>query len=430
MKQNKKGKIMKTIVLLLIVAISFGAVSGISGAVPGTSADFYITTVTPQVFQPDTTAVLNFTLKNLAPNYAIYTKLILNPGDVPPIYPVGAPKKYTGKFTEGKESEQYFGAILQNEEVNISYKIHINSGTKDGVYYVPLLIEWKNKNLNSMSQTINIALRVRGKINLGISDIATIPAEIRSGHNNVEIAVNLVNTGESEVRNLRTKLLLKEPFTPSFSGSDVVFLGTLQSNSIGKAEFHVDINKRAEAKTYTVPLELTYEDSAGNNYTKEKNVEILIEPRPYFNLVSIETMPQTVVPGGNVVLKIKVNNTGGEKAEYADIRVIREFSQPFDFSIESGYIGTMKPGKEGEAAIKFTVSKDAIPISYRLRLSLRYTGNSETGDNNVYTQEITVPVTVKGEIAEHHNMKIYAGIAGVIVLLAFVYVMKKKNWQA
>jgi len=416
---------MKKLVLLLVVAISFCAIYGVD-------ADFYVTKVSPEVFQPDSTSELNFTLKNLAPNYAVYTRVTLDPSDVSPIDPVGTSKKYVGKFIEGKSSEQYFGAILQNEEVEVSYKVYVKPGTRDGVYYVPLLIEWKDEYLRPKSQTINLAVLVRGKIDLGISNIITVPSEIRSGNNNVKIVVTIANTGESEARNLRAKLLLKEPFSPSFSGSTEAFLGTVLPASAVTGEFHIDIDDRAVAESYTIPLRLTYADSTGKSYTEEEEVNILVEPRPYFDVVSIKSTPETPSAGDSVVLKVKVKNTGGEKAENTDIRVIREASQPFDFDVRSDYIGTLKTGEEGEAAIKFSIAKDALPKDYRLRLSIRCTGDSEAGDDNVYTQEIAVPITVTGkETADTQGMdiKIYAGIAIVLAILILAAVTRKKKTE-
>jgi|Deesub1362A_J573_1020465.scaffolds.fasta_scaffold01851_3 hypothetical protein len=413
---------MRRMLWILVIALSFGVAFAVD-------ADFYVTKVSPTVLQPDSMAELNFTLKNLAPNYAAYTRVSLDPDDVSPIDPVVTSKKYVGKVREGTPSEQYFGVILQNEEVDVSYKVYVKPGTKEGVYYVPLLIEWKDEYLNPKSQTVNLAVLVKGNIDLGIANVITVPAEIRSGGKDVKLVVSITNTGESEARNLRAKLLLPEAFSPSSSGSTEAFLGTVQPSSMVNAEFQIDVAEKAEARRYSLPLELSYVDSAGEEHTERKEIEILVKPKPYFEVQRVSVEPESPSPGDSVLLKISVKNSGGEKAENTDIRVIREASQPFEFDVRSDYIGTLEPGDEGEAALKFTVKSDAIPKEYRLRLSIRCTGDSEAGDDSVYVQEVTVPVTVtasEASAASGYKEKAYLGIAAMAVILLAALWRKKK----
>jgi hypothetical protein len=158
-----------------------------------------------------------------------------------------------------------------------------------------------------------------------------------------------------------------------------------------------------------------YQDSSGREYREEKSISVLVEPAPYFELTSVELLPGNPSPGDRVTLKLRIKNTGGEKAENTDIRVIRESSQPFDFTTRSDFIGTIKPGEAGEGAIEFEVKEDAVPKEYRLRLSVRCTGDSEAGDDNVYVQEIAVPVRVVAGASEGGDRVFYAG-AGVLLL--------------
>lgn len=386
-----------------------------AGVTYALDADFYVTAVEHTKLKQDSYGYVNITLKNLGPEYAAYARVTFDPEDRSPIDPVGSPRRYIGRVREGIPSEQYFGIILQNEEVELGYRVYVKKGTTPGVYYVPLLVEWKDEQFSPKSQVLQLALPVEGEIKLSIAGISTVPREVRSGRDDVKVSVRIANTGDAEARNVRARLVPDAPFTESFSGAGESFLGNIMPYAEATAEFHLDVTERAEPGKYEVPLVVEYQDSSGREYREEKSISVLVEPAPYFELTSVELLPGNPSPGDRVTLKLRIKNTGGEKAENTDIRVIRESSQPFDFTTRSDFIGTIKPGEAGEGAIEFEVKEDAVPKEYRLRLSVRCTGDSEAGDDNVYVQEIAVPVRVVAGASEGGDRVFYAG-AGVLLL--------------
>ncbi|NOZ58167.1 MAG: hypothetical protein GXO66_01095 [Euryarchaeota archaeon] len=387
-------------------------------------ADFYVTAVEHTKLRQDSYGYVNITLKNLGASYAAYARVTFDPEDRSPIDPVGSPRRHIGRVREGILSEQYFGIILQNEEVELGYRVYVKKGTPPGVYYVPLLVEWKDEQFNTRSQVLQLALPVEGEIKLSVAGVATTPREVRSGRDNVKLTVRIANTGDAEARNVRAGLLLDAPFAESFSGAGESFLGNIKPYAEATAEFHLDVAERAEPGKYELPLVVEYEDSAGRDYREERSISILVEPAPYFELSGVELVPENPTPGDRVTLKLRIRNTGGEKAENTDIRVIRESSQPFDFTTRSDFIGSLKPGEVGEGAIEFEVKEDAVPKEYRLRVSIRCTGDSEAGDDNVYVQEIAVPVKVAAGSPEEGGKVLYAG-AGVLLLLLLAVGVRK-----
>ncbi len=407
----------------------FVAMLVLIGMVYAVDADFYITKVEHTKLKQDSYGVVNITLKNLAPNYAVYTSVSFDPQDTSPIDPVDAPRKYIGKFLEGKQSEQYFGAILQREEANVSYRVYVKKGTPPGVYFVPLLIQWRDEYLNPKSQTVILALPVEGEIKLSISGVATSPARVRSGQDDVAVYVSISNTGDAEARNVRVKLLPEAPFSESFSGSGESFLGNIPPYGSGKAEFHIDVAEKAKPGKYTIPLEISYQNSKGEKFSIRDSLEILVEPRPYFEVEDVKITPETPAQGDRVVVHVKIKNVGYEKAENVDVRVIRESSQPFEFNTRSDFVGTLKPKEVGEAALDISVKKDALPKEYRLRLSIRCTGDSDRSDDNVYTQEVAVPLRVVENKTPEKKGWGYLGIV-VVTIAGIAYLVAVKLRKA
>ena len=304
---------MKNLLLpCIILTLWLGLGSGLTHAV---EAEFYITKITsPENLQiaPGETALLNITLKNLRPNFALYLKASLDPNDTTPIDALGPATIWvTKKAKQAQESQQYFGAVLQGEEVGTAFKIYAKPDAEEKVYQVPLVLTWKNEKLQDVTQTICVGILIKGKPNLQIAGVETDPVEIRAGDNNVKLKITIQNTGEAEAKNVKAKLLLDEiktkTFKPSYSKSDQAFIGKLSKDQTQEATFYIDINQTAKPGKYKLPIEITYEENNNNNsYKTLKTTELLVEPKPYFTITKTKTKPEKAYPGNDVILYITI----------------------------------------------------------------------------------------------------------------------------
>lgn len=391
--------------LLLCITLGLGLLGLVGlGLTHAVEAEFYITKIiSPENLQiaPGETALLNITLKNLRPNFALYLKASLDPDDATPIDALGPATIWvTKKAKQAQESQQYFGAVLQGEEVGIAFKIYAKPDAEEKVYQVPLVLTWKNEKLQDVTQTICVGILIKGKPNLQIAGVETDPVEIRAGDNNVKLKITIQNIGEAEAKNVKAKLLLDEiktkTFKPSYSKSDQAFIGKLSKDQTQEATFYIDINQTAKPGKYKLPIEITYEENNNNNsYKTIKTIELLVEPKPYFTITKTKTKPEKAYPGNDVILYLTIKNIGHEKAENVDLRIVRDASQPFTFDTRSDYIGTLNPKEEGTALIKFNIDKNALAKEYNLKIIVRATGDSEIGDTNVYTQTLKAPIKVE-----------------------------------
>ena len=404
---------MKRFVLLFVFLLSFGTVYG--------KAEFYITDVEPKVVEPQNVYNMTIKIKNLATDYALYLRAILDPEHVSPISVIGSSEKFTRKAKEAKESSLYFGAVLQNEEIVLNYTVYVKE-VPEGVYTVPLLLKWKDENMKELSQVLYMGIFVKGSVDIGISGVETSPKEIKAGDDNVKVSVGITNTGDLELRNVEVHALLKNPFKPSFSNSDESYIGTLRKGDLKEAVFYIDVDERAVPKTYTIPLNITFKDSRGNWFSVLKDIKIVVEPKPIFEVLDVE--PKTVKAGESVKLIVKIKNVGYEQGENVDVRVIREPTQPFDYEKNSDYIGTLNPGEVGSGVFEFSVDKDAPEKEYRLKINVRCVGDRESGDTNVYTQELQAKINVVSGAEKGSSKGIY--VIALIAALIILIIVKRK----
>ncbi|RMF90401.1 MAG: hypothetical protein D6733_03980 [Methanobacteriota archaeon] len=346
-----------------------------------------ISEVSPGAIAPGESAELKVRLKNTGEGSAERLTIEIDPSDTSPLDPIGPTKVEVDH------------PVAPGEEITLTYPVKVRSGTVEDVYYTPLSLSWETFNI-SKSATLQIGTLVKGEVKLGVASVSTDPSEIRSGDDNVKVSVSLENSGEATAHNVRAGLALGDGFAPSYSQSDSAYLGKLSSSESQSATFYVDVAEDLAPGKYSIPLELVYDDDDGREHSVEKSVDLLVEPKPYFRVSSVRLEPDELRPGGHALLYVEVENTGHEKAESVDLRVVRESGQPFDYDRRSDFIGTLKPGEKGTALLEFDVDGDAAPKEHLLKLMVRSTGDSELGDDNVYTQELKAPVVVAEGQAE------------------------------
>ena len=279
-----------------------------------------------------------------------------------------------------------------SKEVEIT--VHVKEEAPNGVYPVPVTCKWRGYYFDPAegyvsTDTINVSLgisfNVVGKGVINIGDISTDPTDIRPGDEDVEIRAFIENSGEAAAKDIEARLLCSEDFKPSWSGTDRSYIGRLNSGEKGEAIFHIDIADNVESDTYSIPLQIRYKDTKGGEYEVMREINILVEPKPEFEIVSYHTEPGNISAGDTSVrLHVRIRNVGSEKAESASVRITGEAEVPFDYDVKSDYVGNLKVGEEREAILKFDVDEKASSKEYSQGIEIRCTGDRDLGDDNVY----------------------------------------------
>ena len=278
------------------------------------------------------------------------------------------------------------------KEVEIT--VHVKEEAPNGVYPIPVTCSWRGYYFdpakgyvatNTTEAQLGISFNVIGKGVINIGDISTDPADIRPGNEDVEIRAFIENSGEAAAKDIEAKLLCGDKFKPSWSGTDRSYIGRLNSGDSKEAIFHIDIADNVESNTYSIPLRIRYKDTKGGEYEVMREINILVKPKPKFEIVSYYTEPANISAGDNgVKLHVKIRNTGSEKAESVSVRSTGEAEVPFDFDVKSDYVGNLKVGEEREAILKFDVDEKASSKEYSQGIEIRCTGDRDLGDDNVY----------------------------------------------
>ncbi|RLI00932.1 hypothetical protein DRO38_05745 [Candidatus Bathyarchaeota archaeon] len=401
----RRGKVIAVIGLILLIA------STIPVSTAGSHANIVITDVKPTDLSPGDTRDVTLTIKNDGSRDARH--ITLNFQSTAYVSVIGS-------------SVVYIHSLNAWTSKDVTIKVHVAEGAPDGTYEVPITCSFDEYYYTAtqgyvtapMTPTqLGIVFNVRGEIIIDVADVTTDPTEVRPGDDYVTVTATLSNSGEGQAKEVKAVLECPEGFKPSKSATNIAYIGILNPGSQSVATFQIDVEDGIRDGYYSLPLRITYKDTNNNDYSITRDLRILVEPKPDFEVTSVKISPETIRSGDHVRLEITVKNTGSEDAKSVEIRAIRKATQPFDFDERSCYIGDLDVGEEGTGALTFDVENPADAREYLLKVRIRCTGDPDVGDYNVYTFDRTVPVTVSPGAAKHEMQARYAIFIGALIVL-------------
>ena len=382
-----------------------------------------ITDVTPTEFSPGDTSEVIVTVKNNGGRDAKDIRLAFQGTEV--LSPVGRTVAHINTLNS-----------WSSKEVKIT--IHVEEEAANGIYPIPVTCSWREYYFDPSQgyvtgpeQTVELGLSfiVRGSVVINIGNVTTDPTDIRPGAEDVEISAFIENSGEAAAKDVEAKLICNVDFKPSWSGTDRSYIGRLNSGDSKEATFHIDIADNIESNTYSIPLQIRYKDTKGGEYEVMRSVEILVKPKPDFEIVSYYTKPADISAGDkSVELHVRIRNVGSEKAESVSVRSTGEAEVPFDYDVKSDYVGNLKPNEEWTAVLKFDVDKDALPKAYQQGIEIRCTGDRDLGDDNVYLFDRMIPISVSSSSPGGFSVPGFGILSSLIALfVVFVLFLRRKR---
>lgn len=360
-----------------------------------------------RTLEPGRNATVSLDLKNVGGD-AQEVSVKLQPATG--ISVIGADEKYVGSWSYGSEK-------------TLTYDIYASSTATSGVSTASLVVSYEDKFRQQQSDTLSAGIDIRGAPQIEITKTETDPSELKAGDTYAKLTLKVGNTGTDSAKYLKVSLNASYPFKFSQAYSQVYETSLLASGASADAIFYIDVERNASSGSYNIPVKVEFQDTSGTQHEETKSIQITIKEKPDFELVQSETTPKEIAQGSTVELRIKIRNTGNEKAESVSVRAVDTSEQPFDFDVKSDFIGNLRQNETGEAVLKLTVKNSASLKSYNLDTEVRCTGDTEAGDENVYLTDITVPITV----SKAKGMPGFEFLAAFAAVLSVAYVMKKRS---
>lgn len=319
--------------------------------------------------------------------------------------------------------DDLLGSVYSGETYNKRFRVKVAQDAPAGEYEFKLLGQWyKDGVAESTEQFVRFTMPVKKEgIILGISQLSTIPAEVRSGDEYVQVLARVENSGEKDAKAVEITLGLPENLESSYTDDNRRWVGIVGAGESKEVSFFVDVDEYANSGVQDITYYLNFMDTDNNKYQTSKQLPFRIKPRPYLEVVSSQGEG---VAGGSGQLKVIVKNTGEESAEAVEVRIIKQSAQPFSLDVRSDYLGEIEPGEESTALFDIDVSSDAEQKDYSLKLLVRSKGDSDEGDDNIYTYTRKADFSVNGEAP---NYLLYVGLVVLALIVIFVAIGKLKK---
>lgn len=356
---------------------------------------------------------LRWQITNTIPGTVNVLKFHLD-ADYPFLFEAGdSPDKDLGESVGTSDDKLYY--VLH-------YKLRIANNALKGTYTVTL--NW-NTGDGWTKKEFPIYIDPK-RADFVVGALVTSPEKIIADTKEAKLSVNIDNIGKGNAENVKIKILLPSGFKPTYSYSDEDSPGMIQEGTSKTTNFYVDVDENIKEGEYKAQLEITFRDENDQNNTyntKTLDLIIPIKPAPYLIVESITTTPENLVPGAKAEFRIKVKNTGNEKAESVSLRVFKDASQPFEFTEKSDFIGKLEKNDSGEAVLRVTVDKNAASKKYLLDVELR--GIDEK--NNVVIFRRTVPIIVNPAARNLSATGVFGALMAIVGAAAMGYYLRKKK---
>jgi|Deesub1362A_J573_1020465.scaffolds.fasta_scaffold01004_4 hypothetical protein len=317
------------------------------------SAEFFVVNVSPSEFYPGQETILNITLKNLGIDYAAKLKASLDPDDVSPVDAIGPWRKYVGMATEAEETK-CFGVVAQREKINLIYPIKIKTSAREGVYSVPLVLEWQFP--TPENQTILFGIIVKEAEPFIVVEKDELFAEPGT---TLTYNIKIKNTGDVSAEDV--EIIFHNISHFSILSADRLKIEKINPNNEIDLQVKILIDTNLKPGLYSLPMSLSYSDISKKIYNLKATLPILIKGRAKLDIAGISTTPSQIFKGENAVLQIKIENIGD-----SDAKSVSAVLQYPGFS-KKAYLGKIEKD-DNVPAIFFIKPEKSGPLNYTLTL--------------------------------------------------------------
>ncbi len=324
------------------------------------------------------------------------------------------------------EGDSLLGHLYPNQNYNVKYRVKFMNDAPAANYEFKLTGKYVyDGEVQATSRFIRFMVPVKKEgIILGISNIVTAPAEIRSGDDYVRIDAYLENVGEKSAKAVEIDLDLPSGISSSYSDDNHVWIGRLNDGESKAISFFLDVDDSLEPGVYDLEYDIKYLDLDNNEYRNTLNSRLLVKERPYLVIDSYEG---SGLAASNGELKLYITNNGTTSAESVDVRLIKQSSQPFNFDVRSKYLGELEAGETGEVIFDLDVHRDADITTHSFKVVIRAKGDTDAGDDRIYIFDREAKFDVTGQAPNYFKTVGFIFLALVILLIIFKLSTRKRG---
>ena len=226
-------------------------------------------------------------------------------------------------------------------------------------------------------------------INIILQDQNPLPAEPGT---NMDIEISIENDGFTEVEGFSVEIVPNGPFS-LVKGDRVKTFSRIAGKSAVTVTYTLAVDDSAMAGDYDLGFRVYNPITPDSFRTEEIEINLIGETK--LTIDKVETVPETLEPGGMATIKVTIKNVGTGDARQLD--AMMESSSESLVPVLSGglvYIGDLKAGEETTVDLYFNIDPDADQDTYSSTLTLTY----KDEDNQLNSDEFPIGIPVEGNV--------------------------------
>jgi hypothetical protein len=331
------------------------------------------------------------------------------------------------------DRDESIGFLYPEGVWNQRFQVKVDSGAPTGMYDFELHIQYLENGEPVKIQTEDgehnftvirdFSMPVDNEgVDISGNVLSTEPRTPRPGDSYTEMKLEFTNTGNKPIEEIELRPQTPDMIETAYSNDEKFFIDRLNEGHTASRALSLDLDDELSEGLHWIEMEATYEDTSSNPYSEELKLPLRVEGRPDLEL---KNSGKKMKAGETSQVRLKVENTGEQDAESVTARVIAERTQPFSLEDRSNYIGEIEANETAEAVMKISADRNAALKQHQLKIQLRANGDSEEGDNSVYTFTENAEVTLEGRT---QSPLIYLGLlAGAVIAGIAVYRYRSEN---
>jgi uncharacterized membrane protein len=329
------------------------------------------------------------------------------------------------------DRDESIGFLYPEGVWNQRYQVKVDSGAPTGMYdfkiHLQYLEDGEPVKINTGGDQNFTVIREFSMpvdnegVDISGNVLNTDPRTPRPGDSYTEMDLEFTNTGNKPIEEIELRPETPERIETAYSSDEKFYIDRLEEGGSSGKTLSLDLDEDLEPGLHQITLRANYEDTSGNKYSEELQAPLRVEGRPDLELVDSESEMKA---GESSQVMFRVENTGDQDAESVTARMIAERSQPFSLEDRSSYIGEIEAGETAEAVLDISSDRSADLKTHQVKVQLRANGDSEEGDQSVYTftEDLEVELTERTR-----SPLIYAGILGGLLVIGFASYRYLKN---
>ncbi|MEN2975401.1 MAG: hypothetical protein ABDH32_07505 [Candidatus Caldarchaeales archaeon] len=292
-------------------------------------------------------------------------EIILKNSGTAPIYSISSRAISEGGLIILSEITKEVDILMPGESIIFKPLIFAPPTLPEGSYMFTLSVSYIESSGLKKTDTRGVGVYVRSSPEIGMS--AYVEGEPLIASRTSKVKIVLKNLYDAPVTEVKTLLSLRGLPIVIVGGEQSAYFSKIESGEKIEIPVELLVSPKADETVYEGSLTVSYRDPLGQPRTDTLSISFIVRGLIKLTFRQLQVGSSTIYPGSTVDILGEILNSGTVTARMTEVRLVLE--EPLTESPYSTYyIGDISPYSTSSFTLSFSISKDAKPGIYKLKI--------------------------------------------------------------